>query len=444
MLDEFGRVKIVDFGFAEMKPKEPQTGVPKGSFLWMAPEVMNRQPYNHKSDVYSWAIILWQLISGAHEPYEGYTDKAPFIRDVGERGLRPPMPDTLHSIKQLLRDAWAHDPAARPTFLEINERLNAILIECAAQDEFARVFWRKFYPTQERIPWRDFVLSFYRFINMALPDDGPHPSRGLSSDALPDRPTPAQLQRVKASVLQTFMKRSPEAATLALDEFRRRDAIEKLASLKTVMVEKDPYSGGETVHIERFGKITSLFGPISFNDPRHFLDKVRSVLKQKWFHGNLSREQACDALKGMQPGSFLVRLSTNPLHSAVISLNTGRNVNHIQLEFVQSRGFRLIGKQTFFTSLTALVEGYILQGPLKGMCSALQLARVSSPIHTRGRPVPVREPLPTLPRGHRGAHGGHWLLLPAGRGVPAGRGHRSGGDSRRDEAQHARGRHHAH
>ena len=39
---------MLDFGFAELKPKEPQRGVPKGSFLWMAPEVMMRQPYNHK------------------------------------------------------------------------------------------------------------------------------------------------------------------------------------------------------------------------------------------------------------------------------------------------------------------------------------------------------------------------------------------------------------
>ena len=36
--------------------------------------------------MYSWAIILWQLITGAHEPYEGYSDKVAFVRDVGERG----------------------------------------------------------------------------------------------------------------------------------------------------------------------------------------------------------------------------------------------------------------------------------------------------------------------------------------------------------------------
>ncbi len=185
------------------------------------------------------------------------------------------------------------------------------------------------------------------------------------------------------------MKRSPEANAAALEEFRRRDSFEKLASLRTILgtpgrpyckialsfmchaVEKDPYSAMEIVHLERWGKVTSLFGPVSFQDPRLFLDKIRSVLRQRWFHGNLSREGACDALKGMKQGTFLVRMSTNPLHSAVISVNMGRNVNHIQIEFLPERGFRLLGKTQFFPSLTALVEGYVLQGPLKGAAAVV-------------------------------------------------------------------------
>jgi hypothetical protein len=75
-------------------------------------------------------------------------------------------------------------------------------------------------------------------------------------------------------------------------------------------VERDPYSGAEVVLLERWGKVSCLFGPISFKDPHLFLDKVRSsivsigchlwsygpeqiraVLSNKWFHGNLSRDQ---------------------------------------------------------------------------------------------------------------------------------------------------------
>ena len=126
--------------------------------------------------------------------------------------------------------------------------------------------------------------------------------------------------------------------------------------------------------LERWGKVSVLFGPIDSQEPRLFLDRIRAVLRQRWYHGNLSREAACDALKGQPQGTFLVRMSTNPLHSAVLSLNTGRNINHVQIEFVPRRGFRLLGKEQHFESVTALVEAYILSRVLQSALSLRSLA----------------------------------------------------------------------
>lgn len=131
-------------------------------------------------------------------------------------------------------------------------------------------------------------------------------------------------------------------------------------------MERDPYAGTEVVMLERWGKAAALFGPISSYAPSGFLDRIRAVLRQRWYHGNLSREAACDALKGQPQGTFLVRMSTNPLHSAVLSLNTGKTINHVQIEFVPGRGFRLLGKEQYFPSVTALIEGYILSRVLIG------------------------------------------------------------------------------
>ncbi len=62
-------VKVVDFGFAEKRSGPPGTlsrgGTPKGSPLWMAPEVLLNLGCNEKSDVYSWALIVWQLLTRA-------------------------------------------------------------------------------------------------------------------------------------------------------------------------------------------------------------------------------------------------------------------------------------------------------------------------------------------------------------------------------------------
>jgi serine/threonine protein kinase len=117
MLDEYGRVKIVDFGFARLKPRQPTPGPTRGSYLWMvrimivimiqifisspmgglqfffsfvkAPEVMLQKPYNHAADVYSWAIILWQLITGACSASPYRKEEVPVER--GDQRLRDPL-----------------------------------------------------------------------------------------------------------------------------------------------------------------------------------------------------------------------------------------------------------------------------------------------------------------------------------------------------------------
>ena len=89
-----------DFGFAQLVPKQLTKGTRLGSFLWMAPEVMLRKPFNHqcaflvaemtnafiRSDVYSFAVIFWSLVTGK-DPYTDYQEQSPFIEDVGEKGV---------------------------------------------------------------------------------------------------------------------------------------------------------------------------------------------------------------------------------------------------------------------------------------------------------------------------------------------------------------------
>jgi len=75
MTDDMWTVKIGDFGLATVKSTWTQTSAktnqPTGSILWMAPEVITQKvpdPYTHKSDVYSFAVVLYELVTG-HLPY---------------------------------------------------------------------------------------------------------------------------------------------------------------------------------------------------------------------------------------------------------------------------------------------------------------------------------------------------------------------------------------
>lgn len=75
MIGAHNIVKVVDFGFAEKRLGPPGTLVkstPKGSPLWMAPEVMLNLGDNERSDVYSWGLILWQLLTREKEPFAQY------------------------------------------------------------------------------------------------------------------------------------------------------------------------------------------------------------------------------------------------------------------------------------------------------------------------------------------------------------------------------------
>lgn len=62
LLFDSGRVlKICDFGTVTVKATLMTDN--KGSAAWMAPEVFEGQSYNEKCDVFSWSIILWEILS---------------------------------------------------------------------------------------------------------------------------------------------------------------------------------------------------------------------------------------------------------------------------------------------------------------------------------------------------------------------------------------------
>ncbi|CAF4390708.1 unnamed protein product, partial [Rotaria sordida] len=94
-----------------------------GSFYWSAPELFI--PYSRHSkqtDIYSLGIVFWELAT-ARKPWDEYEDEKIIIAQIktGERRTIPS--DIPESYKQIIQEAWNHDPQKRPTCFQLMERI---------------------------------------------------------------------------------------------------------------------------------------------------------------------------------------------------------------------------------------------------------------------------------------------------------------------------------
>ncbi|XP_030511678.2 serine/threonine-protein kinase STY46-like isoform X2 [Rhodamnia argentea] len=150
LMDENEVVKVADFGVARVKAQSGVMTAETGTYRWMAPEVIEHKPYDHKADVFSFAIVLWELLTGKL-PYEYLT---PLQAAVGvvQKGLRPTIPKHTHpKLGELLQSCWQVDAQMRPDFVDIITILQQMSKEVAEEGDdrrkekpgkFLSVLWR--------------------------------------------------------------------------------------------------------------------------------------------------------------------------------------------------------------------------------------------------------------------------------------------------------------
>lgn len=137
LMDENEVAKVADFGVARVRAQSGVMTAETGTYRWMAPEVIEHKPYDHKADVFSFGIVVWELLTGKL-PYEYLT---PLQAAVGvvQKGLRPIIPKQTHpKLAELLEKCWQQDPTLRPDFTEIIEILHQLAKEVGAEVEERR------------------------------------------------------------------------------------------------------------------------------------------------------------------------------------------------------------------------------------------------------------------------------------------------------------------
>jgi len=130
-------MKIADFGLArdvhniDYYKKTTDGRLP---VKWMAPEALFDRVYTSQSDVWSFGILLWEIMTLGGTPYPSVPiEKLFMLLREGHRMEKPPKCSL--EIYLMMRECWQNSPHNRPTFCELVEDLDRILT-ISSNDEY--------------------------------------------------------------------------------------------------------------------------------------------------------------------------------------------------------------------------------------------------------------------------------------------------------------------
>ncbi|XP_068149815.1 mitogen-activated protein kinase kinase kinase 13 isoform X1 [Drosophila tropicalis] len=148
-------VKISDFGTSREWNEISTKMSFAGTVAWMAPEVIRNEPCSEKVDIWSYGVVLWEMLT-CEIPYKD-VDSSAIIWGVGNNSLKLLVPSTCpEGFKLLVKLCWKSKPRNRPSFRQILTHLDI------AGPELLRKTEKQYFETQKS--WKEEVRSHLKEI----------------------------------------------------------------------------------------------------------------------------------------------------------------------------------------------------------------------------------------------------------------------------------------
>merc|ERR1712137_964058 len=378
LLDEHNKIKVCDFGLSHFMEDGLYDKEPKGTPLYMAPEVMRKEEISEKVDVYSVGVITWELLT-REDPFADHEDYQTFVDAVCNDNERPIIPRWCpDSLRKIITSCWEADPNARPTMAEVILSLDSCIQDCAEldfshqidkliKDKNGRKFWKKCFPSKLTVGWTEFSQCFFKELGLAVPED---PRMKPLSESATDN----DLKKAAKDQLKAYAKINAECSKKAKAELSRRskgtsgvnemyrlladdsemnDELRKVYALKS-LINADI---SDLVSVDEFGKLLERLGPLEMpaTGSDCFMDRVEDLTCKPWFHGEVATKQAENMLRVSRSGTFLVRFSNSSRNSYCISsVSKSKKVKHVPIPYKCGVGVELLGDK--FSSICELIE----------------------------------------------------------------------------------------
>uniref|UniRef100_A0AAQ5XEH9 non-specific protein-tyrosine kinase n=1 Tax=Amphiprion ocellaris TaxID=80972 RepID=A0AAQ5XEH9_AMPOC len=120
-------VKLGDFGLSRYIEDEEyyKASVTRLPIKWMAPESINFRRFTTASDVWMFAVCVWEIMSRGQQPFF-WLENRDVINQL-EQGIRLPKPDNCPpALYSLMTRCWSYDPRERPTFTELVVKISDV------------------------------------------------------------------------------------------------------------------------------------------------------------------------------------------------------------------------------------------------------------------------------------------------------------------------------